>query len=127
MGFFSKINDSSKAMELENLLNETMKATFDWEQNNNPMTMANAATVIRNNISRIVDLYSDLVKSGKSSNIYVKNNVLPYPIPKEFSVQMGIMAILDFANTLGEANLSFKNHLIRHETLGKFQDIINPI
>lgn len=127
MGFFSNINNSSKSIELENLLNQTMKATFDWEQNNNQNNTLFAATAIRNNTPRIVDLYADLVKSSKSRNIYVNNTSLPPPIPREFPVQMGIMAILDFANALGQSNPSFKNQLINNQTIGKIQDLLNPI
>jgi|GEM_PF-5988567 len=127
MGFFSNVNNSSKAIELENLLNQTMKATMDWEQNKGQTSMLNAATAIRNNTPKIMDLYCDLVKASKSRNIFVNNKVLPMPIPKEFSVQMGIMAIFDCAEALGNVNFSFKDRLIPRQTIGKFEDILNPM
>ena len=127
MGFFSNVNNSSKAIELENLLNQTMKATMDWEQNKGQTSMLNAATAIRNNTPKIVDLYCDLVKASKSRNIFVNNKVLSMPIPKEFSVQMGIMAIFDCAEELGNVNFSFKDRLIPRQTVGKFEDILSPM
>lgn len=126
-GFFSNFNSGSKQVEIEQLINETMRATFQWEKAGEKSSgdeMIKAANAITNNTSKIVQLYADLIKAHGSRNLYIKNKVLPAPMPAEISIQMAIMGIFQFAEALGSKNASFQGRLISQATTQQFTRIM---
>jgi len=126
MGWFSNTNTSGKQAEIEQLLNETMKATFQWEQAGEKSygdEMINAANAVRNNTPKIVQLYADLIKAHGSRNLNIRNRAIPQ-MPSEINIQMAIMGIFQFAEALGNKNPSFRNGLVSADTLQKFSRIM---
>lgn len=127
------IHDLSKIAELEDLINRSLHATFKWEQAGEKSygnEMLEAATVIKNHTPKIVKLYTELIKLRGSSNLYVKNKVLPAPMPSEIHVQMAIMGIFQFASALESKKSSFRGQLIERGTKDELTRIIagcNPM
>lgn len=128
MNWFGNINSSAKQTEIERLINDTMRATFDWEQAGEKSfgsEITEAATAIRMNMPKIVQLYEDLARSNGSHNFNVKNWVLPAPMPSKINIQMAITGIFQFSEILGNKNASFRDGLISPDTLTKFSRIIS--
>ena len=118
MGLFGNYGTASKQAEIEKLINETMKATSDWERSGEKAggdEIVRAATSIRLNLPRIISLYRELMKAKGTRNIVAKNTALPQ-MPSEIHVQMAIMGIVQFAEAIENVNPSFRGNLIGSNT-----------
>lgn len=124
---FGASKTNAKQKEITELINETMLATFEWEQSgesaNSPEILI-ASTSIRNNLRRIVDLYDELIQIHGHGNLKVKNKVLPSPFPSSINIQMAIMGLLDYAEAIVNKNPTFKNEIITPQTMNKISIII---
>lgn len=129
MGFFSRSNTMADQAEIEQLINEVMEATYQWESTGEKAggnEIIEAATNIRRHTGRIVDLYEKIKKSKGNGNLYINIRRLSPPLPPQIHIQMAIMGILEFAVAIGEKNSSFSDVIPTH-TLEKFTRIIsNP-
>lgn len=132
MGLFGNLFGSnstlSKQKELEKLINESILNTLRWEKGGEPNggeLIANAATTIRVNFPRIIELFQDLSTTYKSRNLHMKNTVLPAPYPKDLSIPMAIKAILNYAIAIEKVNPSFKGQLITQILLNKTHSLLN--
>lgn len=120
MGLFGSGSTLSKQKELEKLINESILTTIKWENAGEPNDgelIIIAASTIRNNFPKIVSLFQELINFHKSRNLYMKNNILPAPFPKELSIPNAIKGIIDYTTTIETKNQSFKGQIISPDTL----------
>ena len=126
MGLFKSLFGSgvpfSEKNELEELINETLLATYKWSSIGEPSggnEIVEAANSIRNNFERILHLYKKVKSKSQSNNITIKNNVIPPPFPSELNAHMMILGIIDHAEAIANKNPSFKRQLINQSLLNQ--------
>lgn len=119
MGLFGNLFGSnstlSKQKLLEKLIKESILNTLKWEKGREPNggeLIANAATTIRVNFPRIIELFQDLSTTYKSRNLHMKNTVLPAPFPRELNIPNVIKGIMQYAQAIENKNPSLRGQII---------------
>lgn len=126
MGLFGSLfgagSTLSKQKELEKLINDCILTTLNWENNGEPTggeLIANAATTIRINFPKIIDLFQELAEKYNSRNLHMRNTVLPSPFPNELSIPSAIKGIIDYSENIESRNPSLRGQIISPDTLNK--------